>query len=160
MVAIEGLDRLLREHPFFAGFDAEALDLLAGCAANERFEPGRYLAREGDPADKFYFIRHGTVAIEIRVPGRDPLIVDTLHAGEILGWSWIVPPYRWTDDARAVELVRAVSMDAACLRGKCDRDHTLGHEFFRRVAPVIAERLSSTRLRLVDMYAPRPGTRR
>ena len=151
---IEGLDLMLKEHPFFDGFDTDALELLAGCAANERFDAGELIARERMPADKFYVIRHGSVALEIRVPGREPLIVETLHEGEILGWSWIVPPYLWHYDARAVTLTRAVSLDAACLRGKCDADHSLGYEFYARVVPVMASRLAATRLRLVDMYAP------
>jgi len=156
MVAIEGLERLLQEHPFFEGFDQPALDLLAGCAANERFEAGRTFQREGDPADKFYLIRHGTVAQEIRVPGRDPIVIETLGEGDILGWSWIVPPYRWTFDCRAMGLVRAVSLDARCLRGKCEEDHSLGYEFYQRVVPVIARRLWAVRMRLIDMYAPGP----
>ena len=151
---IEGLDRLLKEHPFFEGFDAAAIELLAGCAANERFAAGQLIAREGAAADKFYFIRHGSVALEIRVPGREPLIVETLHEGEILGWSWIVPPYLWYYDARAVALTRVISLDATCLRDKCDADHSLGYELYQRVVPVMASRLAAARLRLVDMYAP------
>jgi CRP-like cAMP-binding protein len=154
---VEGLDILMQEHPFFEGLSAEALELLAGCAANERFPAGATIAREGDPADKFFLIRHGTVAQEIRIPGKDPLIVETLEEGDILGWSWIVPPYRWTFDARALDLVRAISLDAKCLRGKCEEDHSLGYDFYQRIVPVMSRRLTAVRLRLVDMYAPSPG---
>ena len=154
---VEGLHRLLKEHPFFAGFDAATLELLAGCAANERFAAGEFIARAQSRADKFFVIRHGSVALEIRVPGRDPLIVETLHEGEILGWSWIVPPYTWSYDARAVALTRAVSLDATCLRAKLEADHSLGYELFKRVMPVLASRLASARLRLVDMYGPPAG---
>ena len=154
---VEGLDRLLKEHPFFDGFDADALELLAGCAANERFAAGEFIARERSKADKFYVIRHGDVALEIRVPGREPLIIETLHEGEILGWSWIVPPFTWSYDVRAVNLTRAISIDAVCLRNKCDADHSLGYEIYKRVMPVVAQRLAAARLRLVDMYAPPTG---
>lgn len=152
MADIVGLDRLIDEHPFFRGMDAAACRVIAGCAANERFDADQYVFREGEAADKFYLIRHGRVALEVRVPGRKPLIVDTLEAGDILGWSWLVPPYRWILDARAVELTRAVSLDAKCLRGKLDSDHTLGYELFKRFIPVMAERLMAHRLQLVDMY--------
>lgn len=159
MVQVTGLEQLLREHAFFEGFDSEALELLAGCAANERFDAGSYLFREGSPADKFYLIRHGSVALEIRIPGRDPIIIETLHENDIVGWSWLVPPYRWVTDGKATELVRAVSLDGKCLRGKCEADHSLGYEFYRRIVPIMAERLSHTRLRLIDMYDPTLSSR-
>lgn len=156
MVKVEGLETLMEEHPFFEGFNQEALDLLAGCATNAKFDAGTVFIREGDKADMFYLIRHGTVAQEIRVPGRDPLVVETLAEGDLLGWSWIVPPYRWTFDCRAVELVRALGMDAACLRAKCEQDHSLGYLFYQHMVPIIARRLWAVRMRLLDIYAPAP----
>lgn len=159
MVEMAGLERLLQEHPFSAGFDAKALELLAGCAANERFDAGTYLFREGGAADKFFLLRQGRVALELRVPGRDLIILETLDEGDIIGWAWIVPPYRRVFDARAVERVRAVSIDAKCLRTKFETDHSLGYEFYRRVVPLIAERLAHLRLRLVDMYDPSKSSR-
>jgi CRP-like cAMP-binding protein len=149
---IEGLDRLLQEHAFFQGMDEKARQLVAGCAANERFDAGGYIFREGEAADKFYLLRHGNVALEIHLPGREPLVVDTLEAGEILGWSWLVPPYQWFLDARATTLVRAISLDAVCLRGKMEQDHAIGYELYRRFMPVIAQRLQAGRLQLIDMY--------
>jgi len=149
---IEGLDRLLKEHPFFAEMDPAACDIIAGCAANERFNAGDYIFREGEPADRFYLIRHGSVAIEVHVPGREPIVVETLHAGDILGWSWLVSPYKWMADARAMQLVRAVSLDATCLRGKYEHDHTLAYELFKRFIPVMARRLEAGRLQMVDIY--------
>jgi CRP-like cAMP-binding protein len=152
MVQVEGLDRLLREHPFFAGMDPDSQRIVAGCAANERYEAGEYVFREGEAADKFYLIRSGAIAIEVHVPGREPVIMDTLGDGEVLGWSWIVAPYVWVFDARAVQLSRLVSLDAKCLRGKLEKDHSLGYEMFKRFVPVIADRLGAARMRLIDMY--------
>lgn len=149
---IEGLDRLLKEHPFFLDMDPEVCKTIAGCAANERFGAGDYIFREGGPADKFYFIRHGNVALEVHAPGREPIIVETLQAGDILGWSWLIPPFKWRADARALQLVRAISLDAKCLRGKYESDHSLGFELFRRFVPVITRRLEAGRLQLLDMY--------
>ncbi|MCP5426488.1 MAG: cyclic nucleotide-binding domain-containing protein [Gammaproteobacteria bacterium] len=147
-----GLDRLIREHPFFQGMDAEACETLAGCAANERFNGGEYLIRQGEAANKFYLIRHGSVAQELRVPDRESIIVQTLHEGEILGWSWLVSPYRWTMDARAMQLTRVLSLDAECLRGKFANDPTLAYELFKRFIPVMASRLQTSRLQLIDIY--------
>jgi CRP-like cAMP-binding protein len=154
MVQVEGLDKLLKEHPFFEGFDAEALDVLAGCAANERFEAGTYIFKDTEPADKFYILRHGDVAIEMQLPGRERLVLQTVHNDEILGWSWMVPPYEWAFDARAISLVRAITFDAACLRGKCDSNHELGYRLMQKIMPVMANRLAAARLQMVDMYAP------
>jgi CRP-like cAMP-binding protein len=152
MGEIEGLDRLLKEHPFFQDMDPEVCKIIAGCAANERFNAGDYIFREGGAADKFFFIRHGSVAVEVHVPGREPIIVETLQAGEILGWSWLIPPYKWRADARALQLVRVISLDAKCLREKYESDHSLGFELFRRFVPIIARRIEVGRLQLIDMY--------
>jgi CRP-like cAMP-binding protein len=156
MVQIEGLDRVLREHPFFAGMNDAYRELVAGCAANEVFHAGDYVYREGDPADKFYLIRHGRVALEVHVPGKTPIIVETLKSDDLMGWSWLVPPYRASFDARAQELTRLVSLDAACLRGKMEKDSALGYELHKRFAPVVAARLAAARRQLIDLYG-HPG---
>jgi len=152
MAEIEGLDRLLKEHPFFQGMAPTVCTIIAGCAANERFNAGDYIFREGEPADKFYLLRHGNVALEIHAPGREPIIVETLQAGDILGWSWLVPPFKWRADARAIQLVRAISLDAKCLRGKYEDDHDLGYELFKRFVPVMARRMEASRLQIIDVY--------
>jgi CRP-like cAMP-binding protein len=152
MVAPEGLVALFREHPFFTGLDAAALALIEGCAANVVVAADDYVYREGEPADHFYLIRFGRVALEVSVPNRPPIIVDTLKAGDLLGWSWLVPPYRNGFDARAVELVRLLRLDAACLRAKMERDPVLGYELHKRFAPVVAARLAAARRQLIDLY--------
>jgi len=149
-MSIEGLDRLLKEHPFFRDMDPKACETVAGCAANERFNTGEYVFREGGAANKFYLIRQGIVVLEIHVPGREPIIVDTLEDGDILGWAWLMPPFRWVYDARATKLTRLVSLDADCLRGKYQSDHTLAYELFKRFIPVMADRLAETRSRLIE----------
>jgi CRP-like cAMP-binding protein len=149
---MEGLERIVKEHPFFADFAPEHGDLVAGCARNHRFPAGEYLFHEGDAADEFFLIRHGRVALEITAPGQAPIVFATLGEGEIVGASWLVPPYRSMFDARAVEMTRAIGIDAACLRGKCDADHDLGYEMMRHFVPILAKRLQSTRLQILDVY--------
>jgi len=156
MVKKGGLDKLLAEHPFFEGMSAEEMAVISGCAKNERFEQNVYIAKEGQPADKFYLVRHGSVALEFHVPGREPVVLDTVHEGELFGWSWMVRPYKWSFDARAVQLCRLVSLDAKCLRGKFDADHSLGFELLSRFLPVMADRLSAARMQMIDMYG-HPG---
>ena len=153
---IEGLERIVGEHAFFKGLDQQYIDLLTGCARNVRFATGQYLYRHGDPADEFYLIRAGRVALEVTAPGRGSIRVQTLGPGEIVGVSWMLPPYRWAYDARALDDLRAIGMDAKCLRRKCDEDHDLGYQMMMRFVPVLVERLQSTRLQMLDVYA-NPG---
>ncbi|MEQ9640563.1 MAG: cyclic nucleotide-binding domain-containing protein [Alphaproteobacteria bacterium] len=149
---MEGLQRIVSEHPFFAGLEEGFCGLVCGCARNVRFEAGQYLLREGEPADEFYLIRHGRVALEINDPARGNLTFMTLAEGDIVGLSWLIPPYRWTFDAKAVELTRAIGIDARCLRQKCEDDHHLGYELMKRVMPSLLARLHETRLQMLDVY--------
>ncbi|HAV65595.1 MAG TPA: Crp/Fnr family transcriptional regulator [Verrucomicrobiales bacterium] len=153
---MKNLKALIQEHPFFAGLDAAYLDLLAGCAKNVQFAAGEHLFHEGDPADQFYLVRAGQVALELHVPGRAVEIIESVPAGEVIGWSWLFKPYLWQFDARALKAVRATAFDGRCLRGKCDANHDLGYELALRVAQVMMQRLQATRLRLLDFYGQRP----
>lgn len=143
---------LLADHPFFAELSAADVDLLAGCGANVHFAVGERVLTEGQPADVFYVLRSGRVALEISVAGREPLVIETLGAGEVLGVSWLFPPYRWSFDATAIEDTSAVAVDGACLRLKCDADPRLGYALMLRFSAVLRERLQATRLQLLDVY--------
>ncbi|MGB0684547.1 MAG: cyclic nucleotide-binding domain-containing protein [Magnetovibrionaceae bacterium] len=149
---IEHLDRLIGEHPFFEGFRAEFLDLLAGCARHVVYPAGDYIYRYGQEETNFYLIRHGAVALEVQAPGAEPLVVETLTDNDILGWSWMVPPHRARFDARARDLTRVISLDGACLRGKMAADHELGFLLYQRFVPVMADRLQAARLQMLDLY--------
>jgi CRP-like cAMP-binding protein len=149
---MEGLERIVKEHPFFADLGEDFVTLVCGCAKNVRFEAGEYLFHEGEGADQLYLIRHGRVGLEIAIPGRGPMTIQTLRAGEIVGVSWLFPPYRWTNDAKALEQVRAISMDATCLRNKCEDDHDLGYDVMKRVVPILIDRLHNTRMQILDVY--------
>jgi CRP-like cAMP-binding protein len=146
------LESVLAGVPLLEGLDTDELRLLAGCAGNVHFEAGEHLFRKGDPADVFYVIRHGSVALETFVPARGPMLIETIEAGEVLGWSWLFPPYRWHFDARALSVVRATTFDGGCLRAKCESDPALGYDLMKRFAQVVIERLQWTRLRLLDVY--------
>lgn len=149
---MEGLERIVLAHPFFAGLEAELGQLISGCARNHRFDAGHYLGREGEPADEFYLIRHGKVALEILPPGQKAIVYATQGEGDIVGASWLVPPYRWRFDARAMELTRAIGIDAKCLRDKCEADHHLGYAMMKRFLPVVMQQLDETRLQMIDVY--------
>jgi len=147
---------VLVAHPFFAGIDERVVCQLAGCSHLAHFGSGEYLFREGEAADRLFVLRRGRVSLDVYVPGREG-VVATLDEGDVVGWSWLVPPYRWVFDARAVTEVSAVSVDAACLREKCSEDPALGYALMQRVAQVMYQRLQSTRIRMLDVYGTGHG---
>lgn len=143
---------LLREHDFLAGLDPAAVSFIAGCGQNVHFDADQYVFRESERADRFYIVRDGRISLESHVPGRGAIVIDSVGPGQLLGVSWLVPPYRWTFDGRAVEPVRAVALDGACIREKCEVDTDLGFELLKRIAAVGQSRLRSARVRLLDLY--------
>jgi CRP/FNR family transcriptional regulator, cyclic AMP receptor protein len=147
------IEELLGQAPALEALAVEHRDALAGCARNQIFEPDERIMREGDPADAFYVIREGRVALETVVPGRGAVILQTLEDGDLLGWSWLVPPYRTAFDARAMATTHAIAFDGACLRGKCEADPALGYDLLKLLSGVFVARLQDTRLRLLDLYA-------
>ena len=153
---MQTLASILAGHPFFKGLDHRYMELITGCASNVRYNAGEYIFREGEDASRFYILREGKVALETAAPGQEPIIIETVEAGEVLGWSWLFPPYRWHFSARVVEPIRAITLDGVCLRTKGEEDHDLGYELVKRAAQVMMERLQATRLQLLDVYkAPR-----
>ena len=144
--------QLLGEARFFDGLRVETIELVSGCASNVQFDPGTTIFREGERADAFYLLRQGSVALETYVPARGSVMIETIEAGDVLGWSWLFPPYRWHFDASALTAVRATAFDGKCLRGKCAADPALGYELVSRFAQTLIERLQWTRLRLLDVY--------
>lgn len=149
---MKSISDLLGEHQFFEGMTSEALELISGCGRNVHFDADDPIISEDQPADVFYVLRSGRVALEVATPRRGPLVIETVGPGEILGVSWLLPPYRWTFDGRAMTSTSAVAIDAACLRQKCDEDPVLGYEMFKRFAGLVRDRLRATRLQLVDFY--------
>jgi CRP/FNR family cyclic AMP-dependent transcriptional regulator len=143
----------IAEHPFCAGLDLGAIATLAACATTQRFDAGQYVLAEGGEAHSFYLLLAGRVALETHAGARGHITIETIEAGEALGWSWLFPPYRWSFSARALEPVEAIVVGADCLRRACEADPRLGYELMRRFARVIVERLQATRLQLLDVYA-------
>jgi CRP-like cAMP-binding protein len=149
---MKDIAELLREHRFTAGLRADWVEFIAGCARNAKFDAGEMIFRAGDDAAYFYMVRFGSVALEMGLPGHELLTVLTIGPGDVLGTSWLVPPYRWQFDARAVELTRAVAFDAGCLREKCDGEPALGFELMKRFVPMLVERLHTARIQCADIY--------
>jgi CRP/FNR family transcriptional regulator, cyclic AMP receptor protein len=154
---VQTIEQLLDQAPALQALGADHRATLAGCASNCVFTRGERIMREGDPADAFYVVRDGTVALETEVPGRGAIVLQTLHDGELLGWSWLVPPYRVAFDARSLATTHAIALDGACLRGKCEADPALGYALLKILSAVFVARLQDTRLRLLDLYGKGAG---
>lgn len=157
---MQTLAAILAEHPFFQGFAARHMELITACAANMRFQADHYLFHEGEQATHFYLIREGKVALETSAAPHRPIVIETIEAGEVLGWSWLFPPYRWHFHARALEPIRALMLDGVCLRTRGETDHDLGYELVKRMAHILIQRLQATRLQLLDVYDVRTGEQR
>ncbi len=145
------LGPVLAGHPFFKDLPPQYLDTLTGCASNVVFQPGQYLFRSGEEANQFYLVRQGKLAIEVRHPAKS-IVVQTVDSGDILGWSWLFPPYRWHFDVRSVEQTRALALDGACLRGKIGADCKLGYELMLRFAGIMVKRLEAMRFQILNVY--------
>jgi CRP-like cAMP-binding protein len=154
---MQSLEQLLAGAPALASLDPAHVATMAGCARTRVFEAGESLLEEGAPADEFFLLRRGSVAVQTEMPGRGPVTLETLREGELLGWSWLVAPFRNAFSARALDTAHVIALDGACLRGKCDEDPALGYDLLKLVATVFVHRLEETRLRLLDLYASVPG---
>lgn len=138
----------MSSHPFFTGLGDQHLRLLAEGAHRVHFPQGSFIFREGEMANRFYLIQRGQVAIESSAGGCDPMIVQTLGEGDVLGWSWLFPPFTWHFDARAVEKTDAIFLAGTRLRELCETDPALGFEVMQRIAAIVVQRLQGTRRKL------------
>jgi CRP/FNR family transcriptional regulator, cyclic AMP receptor protein len=153
----ENLTDILRQHPFLADLPDTHMQTLLGCASNARFSEGAYLIHEGQVANKFFLIRTGRIALEIDVAPKGLLRIQTVGAGDVLGWSWLISPFRWHFSGVAVAETRVVALDGECLRKKCELDHDFGYEMLKRFSQIMERRLEATRMQLLDLYGTTGG---
>ncbi len=148
-VRYPGIEKRLAAHPFLKGMSPHHLELLALCAMPTEFEAGQFVLREGEPASGFYLIETGTVALETKADDGKTVVIDTVSAGEPLGWSWLFPPYLWSFDARASEPCTALCFSGLLLRQHREDDLTLSHELHKRASEVMVRRLQAARKKLI-----------
>jgi CRP/FNR family transcriptional regulator, cyclic AMP receptor protein len=151
-MSAQGLLGTFESHAFLAALTERQRMLLATGARPFTAAPKELLAREGETAKTFFVLQQGHVALEIQTPKRGVVTLQTAAPGEIVGWSWLVPPHRWKFDCRAVDAVRGLAFDAEWLREKCEQDHELGYHLLKQMVIVIANRLGSMRMQSLDMY--------
>ena len=141
------LEAQVAAHPFLLGLSGAHIRLLADCAMRAEFTAGQVIFQKGETANRFYLIERGKVALESMA--RDDVVrIDEVGAGDLLGWSWIFPPYVWHFDARAIEPTRAIFLYGTILREYCEADPALGYELFRRMSEIMMRRLQAARVKL------------
>jgi CRP/FNR family cyclic AMP-dependent transcriptional regulator len=148
----QDLKARLAGHRFLRGLTQAQLAALADCARPWKAQAGAYLFREGNVADACYLLERGRTAIEINAPKRGAVPVQTIAAGDIVGWSWLIPPFVWQFDARALDAVEGIALDAPALRQKLAGDHELGFQLLQRLVGVVGSRLAATRFQLLDVF--------
>lgn len=149
---MNALAQALGDHPFLREIPPGLLDRIVACSHEASFQPGAFIFREGGSADHMYLLRSGRVVLEITVPPRGTMRVETLGAGDILGLSWLIAPYRWQADAHVMEPTDAIVVNTACLRGKLDEDPVLGYAVTKSMVHQLYERLERARLQRLDVY--------
>jgi CRP-like cAMP-binding protein len=141
---------LVAQQPFFKGLAPHQLQLLADSAMKMQFEAGESIFEEGSPANRFYLILEGAVALESEVKDRGRITIQTLGPGNDLGWSWFFPPFYAHLSARALKPTKTIFFYGTRLRDECEKDHELGYQLMRRIAEVGTQCLKATQLRLAE----------
>ena len=144
---------LIAAHALFKGLAPQYLALLTEAAMLKTFDADEVIFREGDPANRFYLILNGEVAVKNPIGERKPVLLQTIGTDDVLGWSWLFPPYYWHFDARATKPTRAIFFYGTWLRESCERDHDFGYEMMKRMSAVIIKRLQATRKKLAEAEA-------
>ena len=146
------IKEVIKEQPFFKDIQSKYLDILVDCASNLTFKNGHFLLTQGRNAEHFYIIIHGKVHIEMNAGEQGPVTIQILTDGDILGWSWLIAPYKWNFDALAVESTSVIAFDGKKLRTKCESDHSFGYDMLKRITGVMTYRLLYTRKELREYY--------
>ena len=146
----------LAAHSFFAGLNEEFLQLLSDFATEKRFGKGEVLFQQGKTADKFYLVREGKVSVQVPALVGPVLELQVLGENQILGWSWLIPPYRWNFMARALEDSVVLEFDGAAILARCEQDPVFGYALFKRFTALMSARLEAARQKMMDQWNP-PG---
>ena len=149
---METIEQYLPHHPFFAGMKHHLVMEVAQCSRRLEVPGGKPLFYQGDHADAMYVIRSGRMDLRVHRRSGRGMTVDTVEAGDVVGWSWLVPPHRWMFDAFALQDTDVIVLEGGQLKQKCETDPALGYAFYARVAQVMHQRLEAARARLVEQH--------
>jgi CRP-like cAMP-binding protein len=153
---MQSIDDYLSAHSFFSGLDANFMKFLSSSVKELRIKEGHVLFQQGKPADKFYLVREGQVSVQVPALMGPTLELQVLGKDQILGWSWLIPPYRWNFHARALEDSYLLEFDGSAILARCEEDPKFGYELFKRFAALMSARLDAARQKMMDQWDP-PG---
>ena len=146
----------LASHAFFKGMNQDFVKLLSEFVTEKHFAEGEVLFQPGKPADRFYLVRSGRVSVQVPALVGPPLELQVLDENQLLGWSWLIPPYRWNFLARAVEETEVYEFDGSAILARCEADPEFGYELFKRFTALMSERLDASRQKMMDQWSA-PG---
>ena len=152
----QSIEDYLSTHTFFSGLDDSFVKFLSNSATGLQIKKGEVLFKQGTHADKFYLLRNGQVSVQVPALMGPSLEMQSLGEDQILGWSWLIPPYRWNFMARAVEDSELLEFDGNAILARCEEDPKFGYELFKCFAALMSERLNAARQKMMDQWDP-PG---
>lgn len=155
-MADKSIEQIIAEHPFFAGLSKESMAFLAGCAKKRRLKEDEVLFRHGGKANRFFLVLDGRVTVEVAAIEGPSLDLRNLGPGDLLGWSWLIPPYRWHFQARAEEPVEVLEFDGRAVLRRCEDDPAFGYDLLKRFSGLMSERLAAARGKMMSEWSP-PG---
>jgi CRP-like cAMP-binding protein len=156
METMDSIETQIAQNRFLAGLNPRFYHYFGECATQQTAETDQEVFHEGNPADRFYFIQSGKVALETFVPGLGRVMIESLGPGDALGWSWLFPPHQWHFTASPIEPTELIAFDAASLRNRAEENRDFGNQLLTRVSKMLLDRLLGTRTQLVDLYGMRP----
>ncbi len=148
---------LTTKHPFLIEMEPRHAEIILQGAIEQQFQPGEIIFREGEPANRFYLVNWGEVALEIQCPSNGTVFIQTLRGGDVLGWSWLFPPFAWNLQARVVKPTSVIACDGAHLLVTAEEDDDFGHALMKRVAHIAIQRLQSARRQLIQVQSVLAG---
>ncbi len=152
----QSIEDYLPTHAFFSGLDDSFMKFLSNSATELKIKKGDVLFQQGEGADKFYLLRNGQISVQVPALMGPTLEIQTLGEDQMLGWSWLIPPYRWNFQARAAEDSNLLEFDGSAILARCEEDPKFGYELLKRFARLMSERLDAARQKMMDEWNP-PG---
>ena len=153
---MQSIEEYLSAHAFFSGLDDSFMKFLTSSVKAVQIKEGHVLFQQGKPANKFFLVRNGKISVQVPALMGPTLELQTLGEDQILGWSWLIPPYRWNFHARALEDSEVLEFDGSAILARCEEDPKFGYELFKRFAALMSERLDAARQKMMDQWDP-PG---
>jgi CRP/FNR family transcriptional regulator, cyclic AMP receptor protein len=139
---------------FFTELSEDTLRFLFECSSPIVIKKGQILLRQGENADKFYLIRSGSISIQMPAIMGPTLEIQTLGIGQVLGWSWLIAPYKWHFQTSAEEDSELLQFDGAAIRARCEQEPKFGYELLKKFAGLMSERLNAARVKMMDEWNP------